>query len=438
MKFIVYFISVILCIILIFFVTRYGLERRQGSPEKVSNEQSAEPPSGNEDSYISAAFAPKTQATLQDGESVTAVSMGISSLNYDEYLQRDGPDATLARAKELEGSKRESVVLALLNYLSRTDPEFVARELAKSGLSDTRKGFIVATLMRNWDSLEQALDWASTKLAGSHRAEAVAIGVGRLADISPERALEFFREMPKGGASLQILNRIVVAWAKNDHQQALNYVMESLEGQEKARGLNALAPIWVQRDIQSAKIYVAQNPDENSNRMLAHFIVIDGMKIDAAATFDWAIGLSGSAAERAIRSAVISWADADVSSAASYIEKCTAETQARIAPIFAAAWADIDPAKAAHWVSRWTDEKIQVEMVAKVLPRWSEISEVDCQNWINSLPELGKKKGVEFFDTKSKSGGVSVPNAAELSILIEDMSLFPQSLYDNHGVAGHR
>ena len=86
------------------------------------------------------------------------------------------------------------VLLIALN----TDPEFVAREFAGSGLEVVYQRQLLPFLMTKWGDVERALAWTKDTLVGSARSEAIGILIGRMARQSPSKAVAIVEKMPPG------------------------------------------------------------------------------------------------------------------------------------------------------------------------------------------------------------------------------------------------
>ncbi|MFD0896009.1 hypothetical protein KBB96_08685 [Luteolibacter ambystomatis] len=305
----------------------------------------------------------------------------------ERVLRESGPAAALAKAKALQGQERESGVKFVLTTAALTDPEFAAREFKASGLSITGQGHVLDALMIGWPDPARALEWADKELTGQLRSSAISTSLARLAKTSPSAAIDFLKNIPPGADRKQAVGSIIATWAAVDPAAAMEYARTSGEPGAFAGAMIDVAPAWVKNDLASAKDYLAQSAGDDKSVYLAHLVAVEEAKKDPAGMLKWASDLQGEAADRARRSAVIAWADADAKAAAAYVDAAGDKDRTQLAPILAGAWASLDPAAAGAWVGKQGSPDVQAAMAMEVAYRWSSVSAEDSWSWASSLPD---------------------------------------------------
>lgn len=311
-----------------------------------------------------------------------------------EIMEKDGLRAALKFAKNGSGLEKRLGVDFLLRVGISVDPDFVADEIKNCGLSDFEIDHLSKQLVSQWPDLDKAWGWANQNLIGSQRDEAVSALVARFAKVSPKKALALVQEMMPGRSRDNAYMQMLISWGDVDFNSAMNFVNQNAVDRDRALGINGLSLIWAKKDLQSAMSYISDSPRQESLEQLAHLVAIEGVAKDPAATLNWAVEMTGIAAERATRSAMIAWTNQDLVTARKYVDSVDEKLKKRISIPFVSAWTRIDPAAAGTWVSS-CPSVLQMDVVVPLLHRWHELSPVDAWNWLNNMPESPVKQAGE-------------------------------------------
>lgn len=316
-----------------------------------------------------------------------------------EIARVQGLAAALEKAKS--GSERERKVKFVLFLASSTDPEFTAREIVQSGLSATGKDQVVHSLMSDWPDASRALEWADKNLSGSLKASAVSVALARIARSDPGSTLVYLDGMPPGEERNQMLSAVLSSWASVDVVAALAYAKESLSPEDYSSTMIDVAPSWVEKDLAGAKNHLSQTSGNPESKYLGHLIGARMAAADPAGTLAWLSPQIGVAADRARRSAVITWVDRDPAAASAYIDSLPLEEKAKYAPALAGSWAENNPEDAARWVATLTDEGLQTQAILELLHRWQPTDAQAAAEWLDRLRDgHAKEDGFKFLNAR--------------------------------------
>lgn len=317
-------------------------------------------------------------------------------------VKTQGSAAALAAAKALTGKERDSALFFLFTYCATKDPEFVAREFAGSGLSDVYKKMIADTLASQWNDPERAYEWVQRELTGDIRKSAIATALGRIAQVSPQRAIEEIGKLSDQKERDQAYGTVLLYWADTDFPAALEYLRNLSDAGDRSSLSITLASRWAEKDPASAKAELASGKSSAlASIQLAHQIALNEAKKDPKGTLEWAAGVGGETGERAVRTALRAWAAENPAAASAYVEGADASTRKQLEPALAGLWANEDPAAAAAWVARRSDPGEQADMAIQVVHRWADKDADATRAWIDSLPAgLAKDRSRALLDQR--------------------------------------
>lgn len=305
---------------------------------------------------------------------------------FANLMKTKGSAAALAVAKALTGKEREDAVFFLLSYGSIKDPEFVARELADCGLSPVHCKMVTDILMSQWHDPERAYEWAQRELTGEVRKSAISTALGRIAQVSPQRAIGEIGKLSDKGERDQAYGTVLLYWADTDFPAALEYLRNLSDTGDRSSLSITLASRWAEKDPASAKAELATDTTAQCSIQLAHHLALNEAKTDPKGALEWASGVSGEAGERAVRSALMAWAESDSATAAAYVDGADESARKRLEPALAGLWANQDPAAAAAWVLQHADPEAQAAMAVEVVHRWVDQSPDAASAWVDALP----------------------------------------------------
>lgn len=331
--------------------------------------------------------------TLENGE-------GSLQERLAGIIKKNGLRAALKSAKDERDLLQSVGVDFVLRVGISVDPDFVADEIKRCGLNDLDTDHLIKKLISQWPDLDKAWGWANHSLVGSQRDEAIAVLVAKFAKESPNKALALVQEMNPGRARDNAYIQMILSWGNVDFKSAMNFVNQNVDSRDRALAINGLSHIWAKKDIQSAMKYISDSPEQEKSELLAHLVAIEGVSKDPTATINWSVEITGIAAERATRSALIAWTNLDPEAALKYVESVDEKLQKKVSIPFVSAWTQIDPAAAGDWVrSRHSD--LQMDVVVPLLHRWHELSPVDAWKWLDKMPEGPvKQAGAQLLRTR--------------------------------------
>lgn len=342
----------------------------------------------------------------------TAVREPIESGNHATtedrlagLMKTDGSAAAFAAAKAMTGKERDSALFFLFTYAATKDPEFAAKEFATTDLSDVYRKMIADTLASQWNDPERAYEWVQRDLTGDIRKSAIATVLGRIAQISPQRAIDEIGKLSDKQERNQAYGTVILYWADTDFPAALKH-MQSLTDEADRSSLSiTLASRWAEKDPASAKTELASGKSSSlASIQLAHHVALNEAKKNPKGTLEWASGVGGETGTRAVRTALRAWVAADPAAAAAYVEGADASVRKQLEPALAGLWAAENPAAAAAWVARRSASDEQADLAIQVVHRWADKDLNATRAWIDSLPAgLAKDRSRTLLDQRLAS-----------------------------------
>lgn len=333
----------------------------------------------------------KTNLDKDNAKNRLEIDDGNPRVRLLKILKEEGPQAALKMAKSYGGIDREIGIGFVLRTLITTDPDFVAGELATSGLEDAVRDQILEMLVSNWPNVDRAWEWANSALTGSQRDIAILELVGRFAKESPTKALGIINKMLPGRSRDETLGQLTSSWASIDFSAAISFAFHLEDDRDRQLALSRLAPIWVKKDLQSALAYLSNSPDDPNAEMLAHLAALESVERNPPAALNWAAALTGPAAERGGRSVVIAWTNKDPLAASRYISSLDIKLLTKFSLPLVSAWTQIAPEAAGAWVLTCSPD-VQENAIVPLLHRWHELSPVDAWAWLGKMPDNQTKK----------------------------------------------
>lgn len=368
-------------------------------------------------SFLDISCEPKESSKLPDkrsGHAMPSVRLrkpSSSTLHIDDNiyliylpealrgLARSDLPAAIDAAKLLSGNDRENALENLLMAASLNNPEFVARELLTSGLSNSKMQKLSLYLVSQWKDGNAALQWADENIKGNNRGIVIGSVLVRLGKECPTSAFTYVENMGPGRPQDEAFSRFISSLTSTDALAALNFTLQVSDKQRSRVGADLVCTQWANLDPASATAYLEKS--DGSETCFGMTLVLIYQKLQQygfSRTIEWARTLPGPAAALAIKSSILQWGCVDRESTAAFLETASLKDQKAVCPQFVSDWTARDPVAAGKWVAGRQGSVVQRDMIAEVMRTWVQKSPIEASKWLGELPSgCDRDAGIEVL-----------------------------------------
>ncbi len=145
---------------------------------------------------------------------------------------------------------------------------------------------------KSYEEIESLFDWVGTVATGSTYDQKVGDVVRSMADVDPDRAIEFAQQMRPGSARMNALSSIANSLASRDPAAALAFAQSLEYEDERERALRHMSWQLSRNGGEAARALILESEDPMLQRKVASQMVGEWTKYDREGALAWVEALS--------------------------------------------------------------------------------------------------------------------------------------------------